>query len=81
MPGESENGARNADDTATLDADVRKEFLVEVVLLNAGILALGVGTMILFFDVSIEGGIALLLIGVVSVTATIWRYRNNAPGS
>lgn len=59
--------------------EIKREFLVQVVLLNLAILALALGAMLLYFRWWTDMGAGLVIIGLVALLAQLRRYRENPP--
>lgn len=66
-------------DTSDLRTEVKREFLIQVVLLNLGLLALALGLLVLYFYEWIDMGSGLVIIGLVAILATYRRYRQRPP--
>jgi hypothetical protein len=75
-PQEAESGdPEDADiDTTDLPIEVKREFLVQVLLLNLGLLAIAVGAMLLYFRWWLDLGGGLIVIGLVAILLTYRRY-------
>ena len=61
-------------DTTDLPVEVKREFLVQVLLLNFGLLAIAVGSMLLYFRWWLDLGGGLIVIGLVAILLTYRRY-------
>lgn len=61
-------------DTTDLPVEVKREFLVQVLLLNLGLLAIAVGAMLLYFRWWLDLGGGLIVIGLVAILLTYRRY-------
>lgn len=75
---EIEPPEENLDPTEIPD-HLRREFLIQVGLLNLGILVTAVGLLFLTFTDSVGRGALLLVFGVALLLTTGWRYRRHAP--
>ncbi|MFB6113022.1 MAG: hypothetical protein ABEJ58_02825 [Halodesulfurarchaeum sp.] len=73
--------ADGSDPSGEAEVALKREFLVQVLLLNVGLFGLAVGSLVLVQSHRIEMGCGLLLVGVFSTLATIRRYRKLDPGS
>ncbi|MFB6085225.1 MAG: hypothetical protein ABEJ84_00235 [Halodesulfurarchaeum sp.] len=75
----SGDGSRGSEDfpPANLDAELRREFLVQAGLLNAGVLGAGFGLLLLTFSEKLSGGVVLLVTGAVLLLLAGWRYRRH----
>lgn len=60
--------------------EIKREFLIQVVLLNIALFAFALGVMILYFRNTPEMGGGLVLVGVAAFLMTYRRYRRYAPG-
>ena len=77
VPG-SEQGA-DTDEGVSRSTELKREFLVQVLLLNLAILAVALGAMLLYFRWWTDMGAGLIVIGLVALLAQLRRYRERPP--
>lgn len=65
--------------SSDLRTAVKREFIVQVTLLNLGILAVGLGTMLFYFRGLVVVGAGLIGGGLVAMGLTYRRYRTRPP--
>lgn len=68
-------------DGEELPKEIKREFVVQVILLNIALFALGLGVMLLYFRRDLQMGGGLVLIGLFSLLATWRRYKLRAPSA
>lgn len=69
----------DTDEGVSRSTELKREFLVQVVLLNLAILAVALGAMLLYFRWWTDMGAGLIVIGLVSLLAQLRRYRERPP--
>lgn len=74
----SENQPTESGDAALRTA-VKREFIVQVILLNLGILAVGLGSMLFYFRGLLAVGAGLIGGGLVVIGLAYRRYRTRPP--
>ncbi|MFB6268259.1 MAG: hypothetical protein ABEI31_11415 [Halodesulfurarchaeum sp.] len=62
-------------DESTLPTPVKRAFIVQVLLLNVGLLALSLGAMLVYFRGDLPAGGVLLTIGIITLGSVAYRYR------
>ncbi|MFB6153270.1 MAG: hypothetical protein ABEJ27_03360 [Halodesulfurarchaeum sp.] len=60
---------------STLPPSVKRAFIVQVLLLNVGLLALALGAMLVYFRENPPAGGILLTIGIITLGSVAYRYR------
>lgn len=75
--GSKEPGSASVD----LSTTVKREFVVQVILLNLALLAIALGAMLYYFRGWADMGFGLVIIGLVSLLAQYRRYRQRPPHS
>ncbi len=58
---------------------LRREFLLQAGGLNLGLLSTASGALVLGFTGALQVGIGLVLLGLVLLAITVWRYVHHAP--
>lgn len=66
-------------DPGDLPEDLRREFRLQVALLNVGLLAGGAGLLVLLFTTRTPLGATALASGLAILGLAVWRYRHHAP--
>lgn len=59
--------------------EVAREFVIQVMLLNLGLLAVALGLMLLYFRWWVDLGSGLIVLGLLALLETYRRYRQKAP--
>jgi len=58
---------------------LRREFVLQAAGLNLGVLSTTTGTLVLGFTEGFRAGVGLILVGIVLLAITAWRYVHHAP--
>lgn len=67
--------------SSELSTTVKREFIVQVFLLNLALLGIALGAMLLYFREWVDMGSGLVIIGLVALLAQYRRYRQRPPNS
>ncbi len=59
--------------------EVAREFVIQVMLLNTGLLAVALGLMLLYFRWWVDMGSGLIVLGLLALLEAFRRYKQKAP--
>lgn len=61
--------------------EVAREFVIQVMLLNLGLLAVALGLMLLYFRWWVDMGSGLIVLGLLALLGALRRYKQKPPNS
>lgn len=78
-PGTTDQTGGPGDNQTHPRKEVAREFVIQVLLLNLGLLAIALGLMLLYFRWWVDMGSGLIVVGLLAFLETVRRYRQKPP--